>query len=120
MPELKKIRETAMSFVENYESSHGRKKWKDVSSTKGIGYDIESNGRKIEVKGTTKTWKMLRSQNVGITWTETHYSTHIYLVCDVLVKPDLHIIPMEKIPFKAIKVTYDLNMPIARDYEEIE
>jgi Protein NO VEIN, C-terminal len=44
-----------MEIAMGYETREGRSP-KDVSR-EGIGYDIESNGRKIEVKGVGESWK---------------------------------------------------------------
>jgi hypothetical protein len=45
----------AMEVVISYEIGQGRTP-KDVSKV-GVGYDIESDGRKIEVKGIGESWK---------------------------------------------------------------
>jgi len=44
-----------MEVVRRYEIREGRRP-KDVSK-EGVGYDIESDGRKIEVKGVVESWK---------------------------------------------------------------
>jgi len=44
-----------MEIVRGYETKEGRNP-KDVSKN-GVGYDIESDGRKIEVKGVGENWK---------------------------------------------------------------
>lgn len=44
-----------MAMVIEYEHSQGRHP-KNVSR-KGVGYDIESDGRMIEVKGVSENWK---------------------------------------------------------------
>src|SRR5271169_3260967 len=85
------IAQTAMNVAEEHEIKQGRNP-KTVAG-KRVGYDIESGDRKIEVKGTIVTWKNLSFQYVSEN--ERKNATHIYLVCDVNKKPELHIIDME-------------------------
>lgn len=84
-----------------YEIAHGRKEPKDVSKQKELGYDLESENRKIEVKGTSKPWNKAKNVRIILTGNESTAPTHIYFVCNVLKKPDLHIYDMEKIPPEA-------------------
>ena len=104
-----------------YEKKKGRTP-KDVSSRTSLGYDIESNNRKIEVKGQECTWKKCRSSFIYITENELGKATHLYLVCDVLGTPDLHVFDLSKIPFSAVtvEVKHVLHLARCRDCETKE
>jgi len=117
-PNLKGIRQRAMKEALSYEEKKGRTP-KDVSSDKSKGYDIESNNRKIEVKGQEWTWNKLKSSFIYITENELIKATHLYIVCDVFGNPDLHVFDFSKIPFRAVtvEVKHVLHLARCRDYE---
>lgn len=112
-----KIAQIAMDVAEAYEKKHGRNPKPIVN--KRLGYDIESGDRKIEVKGSIVTWDKLSYQYVSEN--ERKKATHIYLVCDVNNKPDLHIVDAQFM-HKALvpEVRYRLLISRCRDIESEE
>lgn len=93
----REVEQKAMKLVIDFECKQGRKP-KDVSHS-GCGYDIESSGRLIEVKGMShpkgdfiylyKKLLLKLGKNVS--------SYYIYVVFDIKNKPKLKIIPPEVI-----------------------
>ena len=84
-----------MNIVIEHEKSQGRTP-KPVPN-KRWGYDIESGERKIEVKGTSWTWEKNKSSFQYLSENERVNATHLYLVCDVHKKPELHIFEMKDV-----------------------
>jgi hypothetical protein len=108
-----------MNVAISYEKEKGRNP-KDVSSEKSKGYDVESDNRKIEVKGQEWAWNKLKSSFIYITQNELVKATHLYIVCDVFgTTPDLHIFEFSKIPCRAVtvEVKHVLHIARCRDYE---
>ena len=101
-----KVSKKAMQFVEKYEAENNRKA-QDVSNQKELGYDILSGNRKIEVKGTSRLWKFMKNHYSTVP-TSIKNATHLYLICNVLDEPDLHIFEINKLPPEALKVYYHL------------
>lgn len=112
----KKISEIGMRKALAYEREHNRNP-SDVSHRHGLGYDIISSDRKIEVKGQKGVWKKLKSDSIQFTLNELNNATHLYIVCDVFGSPDLHIFEVSKIPFNAVTLKFVLHMARCRDYE---
>jgi len=87
----------AIEYVQEYEKKHGRNPI-DVSK-KGVGYDIKSGNRLIEVKGQAAIkpdfiYLYKRTlQNLG----DDILNYYIYLVYDVKNEPKLKILPPRKI-----------------------
>jgi hypothetical protein len=115
-----KIAQIAMDVAEEHERKQGRNP-KPLPHKRGLGYDIESGDRKIEVKGTSWTWDKNKSSFQYISENERTNATHIYLVCNVQEKPELHIFEMKKI-HKALvpEVRYMLYFSRCRDDESEE
>lgn len=111
-----KIAQMAMKVAEEHETKQGRTP-KPVSS-KRLGYDIESGDRKIEVKGTSWTWDKNKSGFQYLSENERINATHLYLVCNVHEKPELHIFEMKDV-HKALvpEVRYMLYFSRCREAE---
>jgi hypothetical protein len=90
-----RIAEIAMEEAEKHERKQGRNP-KPVAHKRGLGYDLESDNRRIEVKGTSWTWDKNKSGFQYVSENERKHATHIYMVCNVLGKPELHIFEMKK------------------------
>ncbi len=105
-----------MKVAEEHETKQGRTP-KPVSS-KRLGYDIESGDRKIEVKGTSWTWDKNKSGFQYLSENERINATHLYLVCNVHEKPELHIFEMKDV-HKALvpEVRYMLYFSRCREAE---
>jgi hypothetical protein len=116
---LKQIRDVAMKEAMDYEIKNGRSPDDSPSKKRKLGYDSESNSRKIEVKGQEWKWGKLKSSFLYVTETELREATHLNVICDVFGRPDLHIFEMSKIPFKAIRaeVHHRFHMAPARKFE---
>ncbi|MGD0071586.1 MAG: DUF3883 domain-containing protein [Candidatus Bathyarchaeia archaeon] len=113
------IDQKAMKAAEAYE-----KKRTGISPNiikKRLGYDIQSGDRKIEVKGTKLSWKVFQSSYVVVTDNERKNATHIYLYCNVLTEPELHIFEVSKV-HKALEpeITYQLRFSQCREDESVE
>jgi hypothetical protein len=100
------IADIAMKTAENFEHKRTGKLPDSSPSKKRAGYDLLSEDRKIEVKGTQLLWKEYQSSYHIVTENERKNATHLYMVCNVLKTPDLHIFEMSKL-HKAL--TPDLN-----------
>jgi hypothetical protein len=113
------IEQIAVEQVLQHEKNEGRNPIREIK--RGTGYDITSGDRKIEVKGTSWTWKKNKSSFQYVSENETKKATYLYLVCDVYGKKDLHIFEMAKIR-KALKpeVRYMLYFSRCRDVESDE
>jgi len=113
------IEEEAMKAAAAYELKRTGKSPNVIK--KKLGYDLESGELKIEVKGTKLPWKLCQSSYVIITDNERRNATHIYLYCDVLTNPDLHIFEMSKI-HKALEpeLAYRLQFAQCREDKESE
>ncbi len=107
----------AIEIVKTYEIEEGRS---PVNvSKKGVGYDLESSGRMIEVKGVSESWKTY-------TWQSLYHSEvecldrntknfYLYIVKFDGDKSSLYIIPGDKLKeeFKCKVTAYALT-PISR------
>ena len=97
------IEQKAMNIVMEYEKKLGRSP-KDVSKTKG-GYDIQSNGRYIEVKGVSSKragWFWINNsivRNLG----KNLANYYVYIVYDIKDKPKLKILEPDVI-FKHLQI----------------
>lgn len=113
----KSVEQKAIEIVKAYETAEGRNPIN--VSKKGVGYDIESDGRKIEVKGVSESWKTY-------TWQSLHPSEvecldrntenfYLYIVKFDDNKSSLYIIPGDKLKeeFKCRVTAYALT-PISR------
>ena len=89
-----KIAQIAIDVTKEHERKQGRN---PQPAPNRAGYDIESGDRKIEVKGTSWTWDKNKSSFQYISENERMNATHIYLVCNVNEKPELHIFEMKNI-----------------------
>jgi len=67
-----------MNVALTHEKAHNRKP-QNVSNQRGLGYDILSGNRKIEVKGQEWKWKKLRSSFLYLTENELKNLTHLYI-----------------------------------------
>jgi len=115
----KRTEQIAIEQVLQYEGSQGRNP--RVENRRGIGYDITSGDRRIEVKGTSWTWKKNKSSFQYISENERKKATHIYLVCDVYDKKELFIFEMTRIQKALIpEVRYMLYFSRCRDEESDE
>ena len=114
-----KIAQIAMDVAEEHERKQGRNP-KPVAN-KRLGYDIESGDRRIEVKGTSWTWDRNKSGFQYVSENERTNATHIYFVCNVHEKPELHIFEMKNV-HKALvpEVRYMLYFSRCRDDESEE
>lgn len=91
-----KIAQIAVDVAMEHEIKQGRNP-EPVTKKRGLGYDLKSGDRKIEVKGTSWTWDKNKSSFQYVSENERTHATHIYLVCDVNEKPELHIFEMKNI-----------------------
>jgi len=116
----KEITQIAMDVAEKHEKKQGRNP-KPVANKRGLGYDIESGDRRIEVKGTSWTWDKNKSNFQYVSEKERRNATHIYLVCNVHEKPELHIFEMKNV-HKALtpEIRYMLYFSRCRDDESEE
>jgi hypothetical protein len=105
--------------VMEYEKSQGRTPIHQKK--KGLGYDILSDDRKIEVKGTTWKWEKNKSSFQYVSDNERRRATHIYLVCDVRKKKELFIFKMSRIHNALIpEISFMLYFSKCRDKESDE
>ena len=95
MSQNQSIEKAAMNEAVAYEEKRTGKTPNVIK--KRLGYDLESGDRKIEVKGTKLLWKDFKSSYQVVTENERKNATHLYMVCNVLNKPDLHIFEMPKL-----------------------
>lgn len=113
---LGSIEKIAMQKVMDYEKSQGRTPIHQKK--RGLGYDVLSDGRKIEVKGTTWKWEKNKSSYQYVSDNERRTATHVYLVCDVHGKKDLHIFEMSTIHNALIpEIRFMLYFSKCRDKE---
>ena len=117
--ELRQIEQIALDKVTDYEISQGRKSIHEKK--RGAGYDILSDDRKIEVKGTIWKWKVNRSSFQYVSENERTNATHLYMVCDVRGEKELFIFEMEKIRHALTpEIRYRLNFAKCREMESNE
>lgn len=113
----KSIEQKAIEIVKAHEVAEGRNPIN--VSKRGVGYDIESSGRMIEVKGVSERWK-------GYTWQSLYPSEveclnrntknfYLYIVKFDDDKNSLYVIPGNKLKeeFKCKVTAYALT-PISR------
>ena len=107
----KKIEKKAIAIVIKYEKSHGRKA---IEIKQGKGYDIDSSGRKIEVKGIAKRypgWRLMDEHHFKAIQKHNDYFLYIveYVDSD---NPFLYIMPRDEI-IKHLwaKVTWTMGLP---------
>ncbi|HXT01795.1 MAG TPA: DUF3883 domain-containing protein [Elusimicrobiota bacterium] len=87
----KEIETKAVEFVIEYERKQGRTA---RAIKQGQGYDVESIGRKIEVKGVGKKsagWRLMEMHHFRAI--QKHMDYFVYLVEDIETTPCLYIIP---------------------------
>jgi hypothetical protein len=110
-------KDKAMEFVLKHEAEEGRNP-RDVS-TKGLGYDIESDSRWIEVKGSSSK----KPPFIRLSWynfealqkaTKKGKEFWLYIVVDVDKKPRLVKLDKRKI-FDRMKFGYYWEIPIRKN-----
>lgn len=97
-PELRrKVELAAMATVIAYEHEQGRNP-KDVSA-ENVGFDVQSTGRAVEVKGKAATGAIILTPNEWITASRLGDAYYLYIVTNALTNPALHIVhnPAQKI-----------------------
>lgn len=94
---LRDVEQKAMQLAIEYERHQGRSQ-KDVSMT-GCGYDVESDGRLIEVKGMShRTGDFISLyKKLFVKLGKDVASYYIYVVYDIKNNPKLKIIPPDVI-----------------------
>lgn len=113
----KSIEQKAIEIVRRYEIAEGRHP--NNVSRKGVGYDLESSGRMIEVKGVSENWKTYTWQSLYPSEVErldrNAKNFYLYIVKFDDNKNSLYIIPGDRIKeeFKLKVTAYSLT-PISR------
>lgn len=113
----KSVEQKAIEIVRAYEIAEGRDP-KDVSKN-GVGHDIESSGRIIEVKGVSEAWKSYTWQSLCPSEIECLNKNinnfYLYIIKFDDNKNSLYIIPGKKLKkeFKFKITAYSLT-PISR------
>ncbi len=82
----RRVEEAAMRVAMDYERAH-----RDVSA-ENLGYDLESSGRHIEVKGRTGVGPVVLTPNEWIAAKRLGEAYYLYIVTHALSEPRLHII----------------------------
>jgi len=111
------ITSRAMKTAEAYEKKRIGKDPDSSPSKQRVGYDLVSGDRKIEVKGTKLPWKDYRSSYHVVTDNERRKATHLYMVCNALKAPDLHIFEMSKL-HKALVPDVNYRLQFSRCKED--
>ena len=114
------VQEEAIRIVIEYEQKQGRKP-KDVTmEKKEVGYDILSDGRKIEVKGLGGRNPFFKLNNYNFECFRKEPNFYLYLVFDVLKSPKLIIYDRIEMAEKIrnAKVYFDFEIPLRKkDWE---
>ncbi len=114
------VQEEAIRIVIEYEQKQGRKP-KDVTrDKKEVGYDILSDGRKIEVKGLGGRNPFFKLNNYNFECFRKEPNFYLYLVFDVLKSPKLIIYDRIEMAEKIrnAKVYFDFEIPLRKkDWE---
>jgi len=111
------IERRAIEIVRLYETAEGRNPIN--VSKKGVGYDIESSGRMIEVKGVSESWKTYNWQSLFPSEVEclnrNTKNFYLYIVKFESNENSLYIIPGDSLikEFKRKITAYALT-PISR------
>ena len=115
------VEQEAIKIVIEYEKKKGRKA-RDVSKDKKeVGYDVLSDGRKIEVKGLGGRNPFFKLNNYNFQSFRKEPNFYLYLVFDVKTKPKLIIYDRLELAEKIrqAKVYFDFEIPLRKkDWEE--
>ena len=85
-----RVEEAAMRYVFDHEHAQGREP-RDVSQ-ENLGYDIESSGRYIEVKGRARVGSVALTPNEWFTARHLGDDYYLYIVINALTNPSLYIV----------------------------
>jgi len=87
----RRVEEAAMRVAIDYELAQGRAP-KDVSG-ENLGYDLESSGRYIEVKGRAGVGPVVLTPNEWIAAGRLGKDYYLYIVVNALTQPQLYVVP---------------------------
>lgn len=115
---IKEVEDRAKDFVCEHERKEGRKPKKLPPPTwgKGEGYDIESSGRKIEVKGSSASWQpFVKFNQYNVKAWKKNKNFWLYVVYNIGKgkKPELRILNRNKI-LKERKLDYGWKIPLRK------
>ena len=113
----KSVMQQAVDFVVKYEK---QKRRNPKVLPQGHGYDVESSGLKIEVKGAStpsKRTPFVRFNQYNFNALRKENNFRLYIVCNISRKPELLILNRDEI-LKRLKFEYGWEIPLRKkDFE---